>query len=335
MFTRGGQVLSGGSVWLRGPRHDLAMALLWVPFAGAAYAVRGDPDRLRTLATLTLLFSFAHQPLTLWLVYGDSAQRRSHASLVVWAPVVLVVAIAAGTSVRPEVVALAAGAWNMAHTLRQRYGISKLYGRLSGTDCGGDNRLLWSWLSLAVLVAFARIDVSATARTLGLDDRITTSFDAVASVHMVIVALLPIALVVAIVITGRSARLELQRSTHSTPRLLYLASTLALLVVLALDPVVGFIAYVGAHAAEYFLVVRWRVGRAAERSLPGDRVGALARRVGTGGTFGLYALAVAPLALMVPVLDQNAFAAVILLTIGALHFVFDGVIWRSPRPTHP
>ena len=115
---------------------------------------------LRTLVSLTLLFSFAHQPLTLWLVYGDAAQRRSHASAVVWAPVVLVLAIAVGTSVRPEVVALVAGVWNVAHTLRQRYGLCKLYGRLSGVDCGADNRLLWSWLTLAVIVAFARTDVS-------------------------------------------------------------------------------------------------------------------------------------------------------------------------------
>ena len=61
--------------------HDIAMALLWVPFVSAAVAVSNDPDRLRTLVSLTLLFSFAHQPLTLWLVYGDAAQRRSHAVL--------------------------------------------------------------------------------------------------------------------------------------------------------------------------------------------------------------------------------------------------------------
>ena len=154
------------------------MALLWVPFAVAAHAISDDPDRLRTLVSLTLLLSFAHQPLTLWLVYGDAAQRRSHASSVVWAPVVLVLAIAVGTSVRPEAVALVAGLWNVAHTLRQRYGLCKLYGRLSGVDCGADNRLLWSWLTLAVVVAFARTDVSATARAVGIGRRNTTAFDA-------------------------------------------------------------------------------------------------------------------------------------------------------------
>ena len=257
------------------------MALLWVPFAVAAHAVSNDPDRLRTLVSLTLLFSFAHQPLTLWLVYGDAAQRRSHASAVVWAPVVLVLAIAVGTSVRPEAVALVAGVWNVAHTLRQRYGLCKLYGRLSGVDCGADNRLLWSWLTLAVIVAFARTDVSATARAVGIGRRNTTAFDAVASADTVIAALLPVALAVAIVTTARWAHRELRRSTHSSPRLFYLASTAALLVVLAVDPVVGFVGYVGAHAAEYLLVVRWRVDRAAQQPRRGRPCRRAGRRVGS------------------------------------------------------
>lgn len=318
--------------WLRGPRHDLAMALLWVPFAVAAYAVSNDPDRLRTLVSFTLLFSFAHQPLTLWLVYGDAAQRRSLASPVVWAPVVLVLAVAVGTSVRPEVVALVAGVWNVAHTLRQRYGLSKLYGRLSGIESGADNRLLWSWLTLAVIVALARTDVSATARALGIGRRNTMAFDAVASAETVIAALLPVAVAVTILTTARWAQGELRRSTHSSPRLFYLASTAALLVVLAVDPIVGFVGYVGAHAAEYILVVRWRVDRAAQRPLAGDRVGALAQRVGSGGTLALYAVAIAALIVVIRLLDRSDLVTSIVLTLGALHLFFDGFIWRSPRP---
>ncbi len=317
--------------WLRGPRHDVAMALLWVPFAVAAHAVSTDPDRLRTVVAFTLLFSFAHQPLTLWLVYGDAAQRRSLASSVVWAPVVLVLAVAVGTSVRPEVVALVAGVWNVAHTLRQRYGLSRLYGRLSGIESGADNRLLWSWLALAVIVAFARTDVGATARAVGIGRRNTMAFDAVASADTVIAALLPVAIAVAFVTTVRWAHGELRRSTHSSPRLVYLASTAALLVVLAVDPVVGFVGYVGAHAAEYLLVVRWRVDRAAQRPLAGDRVGALARRVGSGGTLALYAVAVVALILGIRLLDRSPVVASIVLTLGALHLFFDGFIWRSPR----
>ena len=65
----------------------------------------------------------------------------------------------------------------------------------------------------------------------------------------------------------------------------------------------------------------------------GDRVGALARRVGAGGTLALYAVAVAALIVVIRLLDRSAVVASIVLTLGALHLFFDGVIWRSPRPT--
>jgi hypothetical protein len=308
------------------------MAMLWVPFALAAHAVSGDQEQLRWLVSATLLFSFAHQPLTLWLVYGDPAQRRSHASLVVWAPVALGLAVAIGMSVRPDVVALVAGVWNVAHTLRQRYGLCKLYGRLSGINCGADNRLLWSWLLLAVIVGLVRTDLSALARAMGLGRRNRAAIDVLTTADVVIAALLPVALAVAIVVTARWARSESRRSTHSAPRLVYLASTAALLVTLAVDPVVGFVGYVGAHAAEYFLIVRWRVGRAAERSIPGDAVGALARRVGGGGTLGLYAAVLAGFIVVINALRPNGVTPVIVLTLGALHLFFDGVIWHAPRP---
>jgi hypothetical protein len=105
----------------------------------------------------------------------------------------------------------------------------------------------------------------------------------------------PFAFVVAVIVTTTWARIERRRSVHNPARLVYLGSTAVLLVVLAVEPVVGFVGYVGAHAAEYLLVVRWRIGRAAERATVGDRVGAVARRIGSDGTIALYAAAVVAL----------------------------------------
>ena len=333
----GAPVATDGAVewrtgWMQGAGHDVVMALLWVPFVLAALAVSHDPNGVRTLVSLTLLFSFAHQPLTLWLVYGDVAQRRSHASLVLWAPVALAVTVVVASTVRPDVVAIVAAVWNVAHTIRQRYGVCKLYGRLAGIECGGDNRLLWSWLVLAVVVAFTRADLGATARVGGLGRPGLTAIDLVASADAAVMALLPAALLVAVVTTVRWARVELARTVHSRPRLLYLASTVGLLVVLAVHPVAGFVGYVGAHAAEYLFVVRWRISRAAARSVEGDAVGGLARRVGSGGTLSLYAVVVVVLVLGISTIEHTWLAPVIILTLGALHLFFDGVIWRAPRP---
>jgi hypothetical protein len=318
--------------WLRGPTHDIAMALLWLPFAVVAYAVVDDPDRLRRLVSATLVFSFAHQPLTLWLVYGDGPQRRAYRHVFAWAPPVVLIAVVVGTSLRPDVVALVAGTWNVAHTLRQRYGVSRLYGRLAGIDCAGDNRLLWSWLAVAVVVGLAGTDLGVAAREAGLGGRNTAAIDALASVHVIGAVLVPSVLAVAAVVTATWARVERRRSAHNPARLVYLSSTAVLLVVLAVEPVIGFVGYVGAHAAEYLLVVRWRIGRAAERATVGDRVGAVARRIGSDGTIAVYAAVVVTLIFGLRRFDGGDVAGAIALSLGGLHLLFDGFIWRSPRP---
>src|SRR5262249_11205682 len=124
---------------------------------------------------------------------------------------------------------------------------------------------------------------------------------------------------------------ERRRPVQSAPRLAYLASTALLLVVVALDPIVGFVGYVGGHAAEYLLVVRWRVARAAAGS-GADAVGRVGRRVGGGGTLALYALAVAAIFLLLRSLPWSNVASVVILTLGGLHLYFDGLIWHAPRP---
>ncbi len=292
-----------------------------------------DPDRLRWLVSATLVFSFAHQPLTLWLVYGDASQRQAYRRVFAWAPAVVLIAAGMGTSLRPDVVALVAGVWNVAHTLRQRYGVSRLYGRLAGIDCAGDNRLLWSWLVLAVVVALAGTDLGHAAQDAGLGGRNSAAIDVLASADVAAAVLVPLALVVAVIVTATWARIERRRSAHNPARLLYLASTAALLIVLAVEPVIGFVGYVGAHAAEYLLVVRWRIGRAAERATVGDRVGAVARRIGSGGTIAVYAAVVVALIAGLRGLDGSDVAGAIALTLGGLHLLFDGFIWRSPRAT--
>jgi hypothetical protein len=112
----------------------------------------------------------------------------------------------------------------------------------------------------------------------------------------------------------------------------YLGSTAVLLAVLAVEPVTGFVAYVGAHAAEYLFVVRWRVDRAATKPTVGDRVGALGRRVGSGGTLLLYAAVIVPLTIWVHGSRNSNASVMVVLTLGALHLLYDGFIWRSPRP---
>jgi hypothetical protein len=58
----------------------------------------------------------------------------------------------------------------------------------------------------------------------------------------------------------------------------------------------------------------------------------MARRVGGGGTLALYAVVVTTLLVAMHLVRLGAVLPVIVLTLGGLHLVYDGVIWKSPRP---
>src|SRR3954462_5812868 len=102
-------------------------------------------------------FSFVHQPLTLPLVYGDAEQFAARRRLFVAAPFVLAAVIAVGLAVSFTIVAVVGGLWNLEHTLMQRYGFVRIYGRRTGEDDGRLERvLLLSWLLVALALGGAR-----------------------------------------------------------------------------------------------------------------------------------------------------------------------------------
>jgi hypothetical protein len=152
----------GQARWIRSPAVDAVLALCWVPFAVVAHAVRGDNDTLLLVLSAAFLLSFLHQPLTLPLVYGDPDEVARHRRIYLWSPLVFLVVILLGLQVSLAAVAIVAGLWNAEHTLMQRFGITRIYGRKKGQSAGGLERwMLVSWLVLAL------VWVAADARTEG------------------------------------------------------------------------------------------------------------------------------------------------------------------------
>jgi hypothetical protein len=123
------------------------------------------------------------------------------------------------------------------------------------------------------------------------------------------------------------------RSTlgSSRTRDLFLASTVVVVLVAAVDPLVGALALAGSHAVEYFIVV---AARSEDRGA-----------VGRGGLAGRLTKAVGPILMVVAWLgffaafrwmvdlvgEGPSFAFAIFA--GATHFLYDAFIWRSPRPS--
>jgi hypothetical protein len=135
-------VSRGRALFIRSAHADIALALAWIPFAAVAFALR-DGRQLILLLEVLSAFSFLHQPLTPLLVYGDAEQFGARRRLFVVGPVVLVAAIAVGLSISFTLVAVVGGLWNMEHTLMQRYGFVRIYGRRSGEDDGRLELVMW------------------------------------------------------------------------------------------------------------------------------------------------------------------------------------------------
>src|SRR5262249_36849072 len=110
---------------------------------------------------------------------------------------------------------------------------------------------------------------------------------------------------------------------------LYLAATAALIATIMIDPIAGLVAYVGAHALEYFVIVH-RSLRGRVDDSPVARVTSTAS--GRAKVYAVYFAAVAGvLALTHPRLGGHGYEFVALF-FGALHILYDGFVWKLRRP---
>ena len=314
----------------------MAVAFCWVPFAVAGAAMASQPGQLGRLLAVALLLSLAHQPLTLALVYGDPGQFALRRRLFSWSPVVFVAAIVVGLHVSLVAVAAVAGLWNAEHTLMQRYGLTRIYGRKTGQQDGGlEKAMLLSWLVFGAVWAAAQPSTEGRAQGLGLGGTNERSVHLLASLRpAAAVLLIPVGLAVA-GLAAAWVRAEMRRWPQVNPaKYVYLASTALLFVLIVVHPIIGIAAYVGSHAIEYLVIVHQHLGRRYGASAEGGSLGQVVRsRFGrTGFMAGYLLVVVGAFILLRTNLPATAYTT-ILLTAGGLHVFYDGLIWKLRRPS--
>jgi hypothetical protein len=243
---------------VHGPFLDTVLAWSWLPVALVMHAKAQSIDATQAFMGSIFLLSFAHQPLTLGLVYADPVQRAAHRKLYSWTPIVAAVAILIGLNISLTTVALMAGLWNAEHTLMQRYGVLRIYGRKVGDEHGRvEKAMLISWLVVALLYLAAFVDLQSLTHRLGIDGTNRRSVDILDGVSPVATVLFWAACAVAAALAWQWVQRE-RRVVSSVARRakwMYMASTLGLVVAVMVDPVAGFAGYVAAHAIEYFAIV--------------------------------------------------------------------------------
>ena len=322
--------------WIGPAWADQLMVWSWVPFAIIG-AVVADPRALIVVITLTLAFSFSHQLLTLPLVYGDRDTFRSRRLVFLVAPIVLLIGIAVIRSRAFLLLALVAAGWNAFHTVQQRYGLVRIYGRKVGQDRPGVER----WLLFAGFAAAVTLAVASPRLGEGLGDGVldlgqpgsnTAILDLLISMQSAAAVVAVPVLVVVVVLGAVWWTQERVRPANPAKRW-YLASTMCLFAVAPFAPLAALLGFVGSHAVEYYVVVA-RSLRARTDTKPDSNLARVTRAArpwpavvvfGVGGAVAVYALMLGGWV--------DAFA-VLALTFGAMHFLFDGLIWRSGRPAY-
>lgn len=338
MATTGGPGGQAGRVrWIFGPLPDLAAALAWVPVFVVWHILAAGPSAGAARAaqegvTLALLVSFLHQPLTFGLVYGDRLQFALHRRLFLWGPVVAVaVAVTAAVGDLWVVVPVAA-AWNLQHTLQQRYGVLRIYAGRSGYGPARLDRALCYLPMVSALLAVAGSPalVDLVQRS-GIDARNAGGIQLLTLARPVALGLCLASLVPTLAVFVLAIGVERRAGPRANPvRWLYEASSLALVGSIVVDPTAGFIAYVTAHAVEYAVIV----DRTAQRRYgAGDAAPSFLSRLARApvGRVG-YFLTILVVALTLKLVLHGAALNAVLYSVGALHFTYDAVIWKLRRP---
>ena len=323
------------SPWVHGPFADVLLGWCWLPVALIMHNLESSITKTQALMGVIFLISFAHQPLTLGLVYGDPDQRRAHRRFYLIAPFAAVILILIGLSVSLTLVGLTAGLWNAEHTLMQRYGVLRIYGRKAGDDHGPiEKPMLITWLVTALMFLGAYVDLPRFTSKIGFDGTNKRSIDILHSLSRDATIPFWIGAAVSVALAVRWMRAERRRpaSVARRAKWSYAAGTLGLLIAVMIDPVAGIAGYVAAHAIEYFGIVHSSLRR---RSSSGD-ISPVARvsatRVLRSALYVVYFAAIVGLVAGTSDIWDGKVYTFAILFFGALHILYDGFVWKLRKP---
>jgi hypothetical protein len=318
-------------LWVHGPVADIALGWCWLPIALIVHAAEPHLTAVQSIMGVIFLISFAHQPLTLGLVYGDPAQRGAHRRLYMWAPWLAFGLIVVGLNVSLSGVALMAGLWNAEHTLMQRYGVMRIYGRKAGDDHGRlEKPMLIVWLVAAISYIGGYVDLQRLVRKLGFGGTNARSVRLLGDLAPYARILFWVGAIVGVVLVARWMQAERRLgAAASRPKHWYALGTAGLVIAVMIDPIAGVAGYVAAHAIEYFAVVHSSLRKRTDASPVAAATRTTTRRV---VTYGSYFVAIGIVVYFTKSHFDGRLYAFAVLFFGALHILYDGFVWKLRRP---
>jgi hypothetical protein len=330
--------------WLFSAPADAFLTWSWVPAFALAHALTSQPGAgasraVAQLLTIVMLASLAHQPLTLLLVYADRGQFGQRPRLFTWAPVLALAAVTIAVVLNLWLIVPIAAAWQVIHTLQQRYGLLRIYARKARYgNARLDRALVYVPFAAALAVVAASPAAMSQFERFGValggqaqEIRLMFSYRAL---FLALAIPLGLAALAVLALYGSQEHAAVQEGSANPGKWQYAGSMLLLTCGLVYDPLAGLIAMVAGHAIEYCVVVmntlRSRYGRSAStRSLLAAWAGSTSRRWALLITFlGVF--------LLLDVQARDTLPAgsylIAIYTVGLLHFVYDAVIWKLRKP---
>jgi len=318
-------------LWVHGPVADIALGWCWLPIALIVHAAEPHLSTVQSIVGIIFLISFAHQPLTLGLVYGDPAQRNAHRRLYKWAPWVAFTLIVIGLNVSLSLVALMAGLWNAEHTLMQRYGVMRIYGRKAGDDHGRlEKPMLIVWLVAGIAFIGGYVDLQQLVHKLGVGATNARSVDLLGHLADWARVLFWVAAIAGVVLAVQWWRAERRLGARaSRPKHLYVLGTVGLIIAVMVDPIAGVAGYVAAHAIEYFAVVHSSLRKRDDAAPVAVATHTPLRRT---IAYICYFAGIGALVYLTWSPFNGRLYAFAILFFGALHILYDGFVWKLRRP---
>jgi hypothetical protein len=113
----------------------------------------------------------------------------------------------------------------------------------------------------------------------------------------------------------------------------YLGSTLVMFAIAPFAPMAALLGFIGSHAAEYYVVVA-RSLRSRTQSKPGSNLARVTRVLRPWPTVILFGVGAVWFVYWMMTTSVAMAAFVVALSASALHFLYDGIIWRTGRPAY-
>lgn len=331
MLVATGQRETTRKLWVHGPVADIALGWCWLPIALVVHAAESHLTAVQSIMGVIFLISFAHQPLTLGLVYGDPMQRGAHRRLYRWAPWIAFGLIVVGLNVSLSAVALMAGLWNAEHTLMQRYGVMRIYGRKAGDQQGRiEKPMLIVWLVAGLSYIGGYVDLQRLVRKLGFGGTNARSIRLLGDLTPIARVVFWVALIAGLALVARWWQAERRLGVAaSRPKHWYALGTAGLVIAVMVDPIAGVAGYVAAHAIEYFAVVHTSLRKRSDAAPVATATRTPARRA---ATYIAYFVAIGALVYVTKSRLDGRLYAFAVLFFGALHILYDGFVWKLRRP---